>query len=340
MRRTTIMTLAIVMAAPTAAIAQSVEAETLFREGKRLVKEGKIAEGCEKLEGSAKLESSVGTLLNLADCREKNNQLATAWVTFRKAASTAKLAGNDPKREAEARKRADALEERLSYLTITVADPKLAGLVIKRNGGVVDPVVFGTGLPLDAGTYEIVATAPGFASWSKRIEIGGSDKKITIDVPALHKPDDKTGPPPHHDTSPDVAPRPKTNPDDGDEGAPNTATPSRFTPLRKASIAMGAVGVVAIAVGVVRGLHANDLESQADAICPTASCADPAAVALNADARDAALQTNVLFGVGGAFVAGAAVLWFVGAPKTATDHVSLAPIVGGHDVGLVLGGRF
>ena len=80
----------VVAASSTTARAQSAEAEMLFREGKRLIKDGKIAEGCDKLEASDRIESSVGTLLNLADCREKNQQLATAWATFRKAAASAK----------------------------------------------------------------------------------------------------------------------------------------------------------------------------------------------------------------------------------------------------------
>src|SRR6266850_4767204 len=84
------------------AVAQSPEAETLFREGKRLLKEGKVSEACDKLAASERLESSTGALLNLGDCREKNGQLATAWAAFVKAATSAKLAHD--KREAEARR--------------------------------------------------------------------------------------------------------------------------------------------------------------------------------------------------------------------------------------------
>src|SRR6187549_3181233 len=79
--------------------AQSAGAEALFREGRRLIKEGKLDQGCAKLAASEKLESSVGTLLNLGDCREKLGQTATAWAAFRKAEAMAKRAGDDHKRQ-------------------------------------------------------------------------------------------------------------------------------------------------------------------------------------------------------------------------------------------------
>src|SRR5580704_996459 len=110
------------IAAPSPTFAQpksgetSVAAETLFREGKRLMTDGKLAEACDKLAASDRIEESVGTLLNLADCREKNGQLATAWATFLRAASIARTAG-DGAREAEARRRASVLEPQLAYLT-------------------------------------------------------------------------------------------------------------------------------------------------------------------------------------------------------------------------------
>src|SRR5436305_1114019 len=105
-------------AQPKAAGDGNVAAESLFREGKRLMKDHQIAAACEKFEASERLDESVGTLLNLADCREKAGQLATAWADFLKAASVARASG-DGSRESEAKVRAKALEPRLSYLTIS-----------------------------------------------------------------------------------------------------------------------------------------------------------------------------------------------------------------------------
>jgi hypothetical protein len=57
-------------------------ADTLFREGRALVKQGRYAEGCSKLVVSQKLDPTGGTLLALADCYELNGQTASAWATF------------------------------------------------------------------------------------------------------------------------------------------------------------------------------------------------------------------------------------------------------------------
>ena len=50
------------------------QAEALFRDGKELMKQGKVAEACTAFEGSERTEHSLVTLMNLADCREKNGQ--------------------------------------------------------------------------------------------------------------------------------------------------------------------------------------------------------------------------------------------------------------------------
>src|SRR4051812_8166985 len=62
-----------------AAHAQSAEAEQLFREGDRLMTEGKTVEACDAFEGSNRIEPRAGTLIRLGECREKNHQLASAW---------------------------------------------------------------------------------------------------------------------------------------------------------------------------------------------------------------------------------------------------------------------
>src|SRR5688572_27019665 len=150
------------IAAP--ASAQSPEAEAVFREGKRLIKEGKLAEGCAKLEASERIESSTGTLLNLGDCREENKQLASAWAAFAKAATSAK-SKNDRKREAEARRRAKLLEAKLGKLVIAVKS-NTDGLKITKNDQPVDSALWNSETPVDAGTYQIVASAPGYEAWS------------------------------------------------------------------------------------------------------------------------------------------------------------------------------
>src|SRR4029077_12453865 len=100
------------------------------------------------------------------------------------------------------------------------------------------------------------------------------------------------------------------------------------------------VGVGAVVVGVVLGTQAQDLQKQSDAICPTSSCGDAHALALNHDAKTDALYADVGFVVGGVAIAGAAAMWFLGAPKVHGESVSLAPVVDGREIGIALGGHF
>ena len=325
--------------------AQSVEAEVLFREGKKLIKEGKLAEACDKFEASDRIESSAGTLLNLADCREKNHQLATAWVAFGKAAATAKRTG-EPKREAEARRRQKLLEARLSYLTVHVADDAhLDGLQVARNGTALDPAVWNQSIPVDAGDYEIVAQAPGRTRWSKRVKIAGEGETATIDVPKLETPGAKPPEKPVEKTPEKPIEKPVAEPAQPDHDADQTrveaqATPGMFTPRRKLAVAVGAVGVVAIAGGIVFGMKGQDAEKKSDAICPSTTCNDPMGLSLNSDARSDALYANIGYIAGGAAVVGAAVLWFTGAPQAMRDDVAVAPVVAPGHVGLSFAGRF
>ena len=71
-----------------AAFAQpaSAQAEVLFRQGRDLMAAGKVAEACSAFDESQRLEPEITTLLNVAACREKLGQLATAWGLFLDAA--------------------------------------------------------------------------------------------------------------------------------------------------------------------------------------------------------------------------------------------------------------
>jgi hypothetical protein len=325
------------IAAPSPTFAQpksgetSVAAETLFREGKRLMTDGKLAEACDKLAASDRIEESVGTLLNLADCREKNGQLATAWATFLRAASIARTAG-DGAREAEARRRASVLEPQLAYLTISVPQASLVdGLVIKRDGELVDAALWNQGVPIDVGGYEITGQAPGHEPWSTRVQVSANGARASVEVPRFKQLKDLA--------SPAIAPT--TPHDDGDDGqAHDVAQPSPFTTTRIAALAAAGLGLAGLASGAGFGLEATHLQHESDAICPAVMCGDAHALELNQRARTDALVSNISFAVGGAAVAGAVVLWLVGAPATASEAVSVAPVVGHGQLGFVFDHAF
>ena len=239
--RLTILVLLISAGTAVAQPGDTVGAEALFREGKRMMKDGKTAEACEKFAASEHLDRSIGTLLNLADCREKNHQLATAWATFLEAASAARSAG-DGKREGEARTRASALEPHLSYLTISVPDAsKVEGLVIKRGDQLVDPALWNQGVPIDTGAYEISGQAPGHEPWSTRVQINVEGQRASVEVPRFKQLADMTK------AVAKIDPPKTAAPEQGDDEASDQAAvePHTFTPLRYAAVTSAAVGVLA-----------------------------------------------------------------------------------------------
>ena len=312
----------------------SVAAETLFREGKRLMADGKLAEACDKLAASDRIEESVGTLLNLADCREKNGQLATAWATFLRAASIARSAG-DGAREAEARRRASVLEPKLAYLTISVPQASLVdGLVIKRDGEPVDAALWNQGVPIDVGGYEITGQAPGHEAWSTRVQVSANGARASVEVPRFKQLKDLA-------TPAVVAPTAPTH-DDSDNDSHEVSQPSPFaiTPMRIGALAAAGVGLAGLASGAGFGLEATHLQHESNAICPAVMCGDSHALDLNHSARTDALVSNISWAVGGAAVAGAVVLWLVGAPETASETVSVAPVIGHGQLGLVFDHAF
>lgn len=314
--------LVVVCALTAPAYAQSPEAESLFREGKALLAKGKIAEACDKLEASDKVDAKAGTELNLGDCREKNKQYASAWATFLKAASTAKKE-NDAKRATEAKRRAKLLEPKLKYLTIKVPDDrKYDGLEITRDGQVVDEAVWNQRVPVDQGTHKLKATATNRQTWKEEIEIDKSDEEA--ELPTLDE--IETADEPQVETKPK---KKKKKPEPSSSGR-------RFVGLTITStvIAVGGLGA-----GAFFGLRAKSQSDDADAVCPNQNCFDREALALNDDARKNAKISNASLIAGGVGVIGTVVFLLAGSPR-AEKTVAVVPSVTTNEVGLALGGRF
>ena len=160
------------------------EAEQLFRDGKRLLAEGNIAAGCDAFAASQRREPTLSTLLNLADCREKNQQYASAWGHFIDAARQARTDSTAAAQRSVAENRANALEGRLSFLIVSVPDEaRVPGLIITRDGASLEADLWNRDIPVDGGKYVIAGKAPGFEAWSTTVTVASARDKQSVNVP-------------------------------------------------------------------------------------------------------------------------------------------------------------
>ena len=68
---------------------EAASAKSLFNKGLRLQSAGKIEEACKLFESSLHLDGQIGTLLNVAECRELKGQLIEAHLMFSEASEAA-----------------------------------------------------------------------------------------------------------------------------------------------------------------------------------------------------------------------------------------------------------
>jgi hypothetical protein len=166
------------------------------------------------------------------------------------------------------------------------------------------------GIPIPQGRHALVARAQGFHD--RRIEIPGeraSDYRLSVELAPVTLA---------------VAP---------------TVAEGRFTVRRKIALAVGGIGAVAAVGGVVLGLQARQLDRDTYALCPSPTSPCPKALEandLNRRARSRAMEANIAYGVAGAAVITAAVLWLTGAPES---RIAVTPRLGAV-AGLDFAGKF
>jgi hypothetical protein len=283
---------------------QAAAAQALFEEGKKLVAEGHLAEGCKKLAASEALDPAPGTLLHLGDCYEKNGQLASAWITFKDAASLSTKSGR-PEWAQLATERAAQIEQKLPILTIRVAKPA-SGIEVRRDAVVLPSAVWGSAIPVDPGKYVIEARAPGKKPWRMEIMLGAA-ARMDVDVPALA---DETP----VATIATVA-----------EPAPAATTRHWQRPVGWASMGLGVVG---LGVAGYFGIVTLSKESTADDRCGDGvrECSDAEGLAAAGDAKDAQRLGFISLGVGAALLAGGVVLLLTAPRDRVTASIAAGPM--------------
>jgi len=297
-------------------------AESLFREGRRLMEAKQFEQACPKFLESNEQDPSPGTLLNLAECYEKLGRTESAWVTYSRDAELARARAQTA-REKLATERAAAIEPELARLEIDVPDAaRIEGLRILRGDTEVERASWGVAVPVDPGSIVIEATAPGRRSWQTTISVIPKSAQL-LTSPLLEV--DGAAPPIATTESSESAQAPVVT----SEPAPAPADADPGSGQRTLGFIVGGVGLVGLAVGGGFALSARSKNEDSKSFCrqddPNRCSAE--GVTLREDAQTAGTIATVAFGLGLAAVAGGVVL-IVTAPSS------------GQGAALSLGGSF
>lgn len=290
---------------------------------------GALAEACPKFAESQKLDPGAGTLLNLAACYERNRQTASAWATYTDAAIAAERS-NRADWATKARQKAAALQPTLSKLSILVPHTsEVAGLEVKRDGAVVGSGEWALPIPVDPGPHVVEASAPNKKKWTTTVQVGTSKDQIAVSVPSLEDAEIDAG-----------AVAPRTAPLAPSQRTPAADETSPGSTQRTLGLAILGVGVVGAALGTVFGLNATSKHTDAKANCNAdQSACNSAGAGQMKDARSAATLSTVAFIVGGAALAGGAVLYLT-APKKERAGGTQALYVTPNGLGIGFGGAW
>jgi len=285
-------------------------AEALFDAAKKLAAKGNYAEACPKFAESNRLDRGAGTLIHLGDCYEKNKQTASAWATYKEAASAAQALGRKDW-EKLANQRATALEPKLARLTIKVVDPA-PKLEVTRDGASVSQASWNLPTPVDVGAHSVEATAAGYKPFKTSATVSKDGESVEVTVPKL----ESDAPAPAPVAKPSTTPQPTTK-------TPSRASEDEGSGQRTIGYVVGGVGVAGLAVGAVTGLMAMGKSSDAKNACPNdGPCANKSAVDAADSAKTLGLVSTISFVAGGALLAGGAVLIFTapGGNKTGQNE--------------------
>ncbi len=321
--------LLLALAAP--ARAQNADAEALFATADELIAQGKLDEACEAFDASNRIESRAGTLIRLAECRERQGRLASAWSAYKDALTRVR----DPRKREIAQAALTGLEPRLSYLTVSVADDaRVDGLVILRNGVELDPGLWNRAIPVDGGTYAIGGRAPGHEEWTTTAVVPPAEGRVAVEVPRFKELVALVPAPGHARPAAEerevagAIDRPRARHVHGQAQARararrrRAARPGRRRGARHPGQRPRGRGLRAVP-RQRRGVRRRGGRQRSP----------------RARARSRALVADVAYGLGAAAIVGATVLWFTGAPPRPTS-VAVAPLIRPGYAGLAMQVRF
>jgi hypothetical protein len=282
----------------------------LFEEGRAYLDQDDYDRGCPKFEQAyEQAPERAGIEANLAACAEHFGDLTRAWKLYTNAAQKFAKDPKDP-RGSDARKKAEAVAARATWVVLGLSDPGLEGLTLSINGRKVAPSREVREL-VPAGEVTLVAKATGKKTWRRTVE-GQPRDTVVVEVALA---------------------------DLGDEVA--VAEPTPTTRRRRSrvylSIGLGAVAIGALATSYFVGRSASEDydDIMGDPMyCMAENCTREGQRLID-ETQDRATKGTII-GIGGAVFAVGAVVVFFTAPK---DTI-ITPQVSSSGGGVTFSARF
>ncbi|MBK8994127.1 MAG: hypothetical protein IPM35_00035 [Myxococcales bacterium] len=267
------------------------KADTLFREGRALMKNGNYETACPKLEESYRLDPAAGTGINLGDCFEKQGKVASALLAYQ--AARALLKPGDP-RIGPVEKEIAALDKRAPRLTIKLASGAPEGTTVKRDGREVEASKLGVPVAVNPGKVKVVVSAPGRESAVFRVTlVEGTSRGLEVEPAA-------------RETRPEgsASPRPAS--------APSSHESTTGSVQQTVGWGVFVAGLLATAAGTKFAFDWHDRKAEFDRQCKGRPCANYDD--LDDDLKESERNTWLGFGMGAALV-GTGVALIVLAPS-------------------------
>lgn len=274
-------------------------AEVLFQAGEELMEKGRPEEACPKFEESFRLDPAGSTALRLGDCKAATGKAAAAWARYQTALQFARRRGRVDK-EQEALGKIQQIEGRLAWVTIDVSMSVrgFKGLRVRLDGEELGVGSWGIALPVDPGEHLLASEAEDWLEKEQRFSLQEGERRTEMVR--------------------DLSPRPSPSV----SGVPALVTPVRRevgSPVaRRVALGLGAVGLLATAVGGYLAWDATKLSMEAQRSCfPT--CVQGGGEALYARSlRSERWATAAL--VGGGAMLGAGLVVYLLTPRASVAN--------------------
>jgi hypothetical protein len=267
---------------------ESALAESLFQEGKVLLKNRSYPEACAKFAESQRLDPGSGTLFALATCHELEGKTATAWGEYSETVALATRAGRADRVEA-ARAKVASLQNILPTVTLRLPAHfgDLPGSTVSLNGKLLGKAAWSTKIPIDPGALNVDVFASGKERWQQTYTVTNGSK-LDVVVPDLRdaQAPKVAVPTPPLVTEPSIV-EPALAPKDGETDIKK--------PLGYGGIVLGGLSVGA---GAVLGGLAISASNEVRDACPNGRCLAQGDVDRNARAGTFADASTVLIPVG------------------------------------------